>query len=216
MFTGLIEEIGVVRETRPGTLVVEASLVLTDLRPGDSISIDGICLTVIHRTDTRFSVNVQPETLRRTTAGTFGPGRRVNLERALQQSGRLGGHIVQGHVDGTGHLVSLRPDGDGLILRFEAPASLLRYVVTKGFIAVSGVSLTVVDVGDTWFTVALVQYTRDHIASLDTGAGTPVNLEVDVLAKYVERLLDGRRADSPPASGGGLTLNKLREAGFAP
>ncbi len=215
MFTGIVEEIGIVRETRPGTLVVGASTVLSDLRLGDSIAIDGICLTAIQRSNTAFTVNVQPETLRRTTAGRLTVGQRVNLERAVQPSGRLGGHIVQGHIDDTGRLTEVRPDGDGLIVRFEAPRPLLRYIVIKGFIAVSGVSLTVVDVGESWFTVALVAYTRANIALLDGGIGTTVNLEVDVLAKYVERLLQGGRSDHSATDAGGLTLDKLREAGFA-
>ncbi len=215
MFTGIVEEIGVVRETRPGTLVVAASVVLSDLRLGDSIAIDGICLTVIQRSSSTFTVNVQPETLRRTTAGQLPVGQRVNLERAVQPSGRLGGHIVQGHIDDTGRLAELRPDGDGLIARIEAPRNLMRYVVRKGFIAVSGVSLTVVDVSDAWFTVALVAYTRANIALLDRGIGTPVNLEVDVLAKYVERLLQAGRTENSATEAGGLTLEKLHEAGFA-
>jgi riboflavin synthase len=215
LFTGIVEEIGVVRETRPGTLVVAASVVLSDLRLGDSIAIDGICLTVIQRSSSTFTVNVQPETLRRTTAGQLPVGQRVNLERAVQPSGRLGGHIVQGHIDDTGRLAELRPDGDGLIARIEAPRNLMRYVVRKGFIAVSGVSLTVVDVSDAWFTVALVAYTRANIALLDRGIGTPVNLEVDVLAKYVERLLQAGRTENSATEAGGLTLEKLHEAGFA-
>jgi riboflavin synthase len=215
VFTGIVEEIGTVRETRPGTLAVEAKLVLSDLRLGDSVSIDGICLTVIQRTNTSFSVNVQPETLRRTTAGQLAVGQRVNLERAVQPQGRLGGHIVQGHIDDTGRISELRPDGDGLVVRVEAPRSLMRYIVTKGFIAVNGVSLTVVDVGESWFTVALVAYTRANIALLDRGVGTPVNLEVDVLAKYVERLLQGGRGEPAGDAAGGLTFDKLREAGFA-
>ena len=215
MFTGIIEEIGAIRETQPGTLVVTASTVMSDLRVGDSIAIDGICLTVVRRTDSTFAVNVQPETLRRTTAGGLTAGQRVNLERAVQPTGRLGGHIVQGHVDGTGRLIELRPDGDGLIVRFETPRPLLRYIVTKGFIAVNGISLTVVDVGDSWFTVALVLYTRENVALLDRGVGTPVNLEVDVLAKYVERLLLGDRSADSTSGPGGLTIEKLREAGFA-
>jgi riboflavin synthase len=215
VFTGIVEEIGIVREAHPGTLVVSASTVMSDLRLGDSIAIDGICLTVIHRANTTFAVNVQPETIRRTTAGSLTVGQRVNLERAVQPTGRLGGHIVQGHVDETGRLVELRPDGDGLVVRIDAPRPLLRYVVTKGFIAVNGVSLTVVDVGDSWFTVALVLYTRQNVALLDRGVGTPVNLEVDVLAKYVERLLLGDHSGEPAAGPGGLTFDKLREAGFA-
>jgi riboflavin synthase len=138
------------------------------------------------------------------------------LERALAANGRLGGHIVQGHVDGTGRIAELRPDGTGLIARFEASRELMRYIVTKGFIAVNGISLTVVEVGDGWFTVALVPYTREHVALLDGGTGARVNLEVDVLAKYVERLLFANARDGQAAPGEGtLTLDKLRLAGFS-
>jgi riboflavin synthase len=209
MFTGIVEEIGIVREARPGILGISADKVLEDLKLGDSIAVDGVCLTVVDRNDRTFTVNVQPETLRRSTLGNLKVGRRVNLERAMPVGGRFGGHIVQGHVDASGRIAELRPDGDGLIVRIEAPRSLMRYIVRKGFIAVSGISLTVVDVEDDWFTVALVRYTREHVALLDGGVGAAVNLEVDVLAKYVERLLEER------SEGTGLTLEKLRDAGFA-
>ncbi|HLH73947.1 MAG TPA: riboflavin synthase [Chloroflexota bacterium] len=209
MFTGIVEEIGTVERAWPGTLVVKARMVLSDLKLGDSIAVDGVCLTVVERTESTFTVNLQPETLRRTTLGNVGVGHRVNLERALPVNGRLGGHVVQGHVDATGQIVDVRSDGDSLIVRFAAPSSLMRYIVTKGFIAVSGTSLTVVDTGPNWFTVALVRFTRDHIAFLDGGIGAAVNLEVDVFAKYIEKLLMG---DDPAR---GVTLEKLRQTGFA-
>jgi len=207
VFTGIVEEIGIVRQARLGTLVVEGAMALADLKLGDSIAVDGVCLTVVERTERTFTANVQPETLRRSTLDSLKPGGRVNLERALPVDGRFGGHIVQGHVDGTGRIAELRPDGDGLIARFEAPRALMHYVVRKGFIAVNGISLTVVDAEDAWFSVALIKYTREHVALLDGGVGAAVNLEVDVLAKYVERLLAERD--------GGLTIEKLRDAGFA-
>ena len=209
MFTGIVEEIGIVSRTRPGTLVVGAALVMSDLKLGDSVAVDGVCLTVVERTDRTFTCNVQPETLRRSTLGGLRAGARLNLERAMPLNGRFGGHIVQGHVDATGRIAELRPDGEGLIARFEAPRSLMRYIVNKGFIAVNGTSLTVVDAEDAWFTVALVTYTRDHVAFLDGGVGSAVNLEVDVLAKYVEKLL-GARDDTD-----GLTLEMLQRSGFA-
>lgn len=211
VFTGIVEEIGTIREARPGTLVVQARQVMDDLKLGDSVAVDGTCLTVVERTDRTFTVTIQPETLRRTISGGYVAGRRVNLERALLATGRLGGHIVQGHVDGTGRLVELRPDGDGLLARFQAPGNLMRYIVSKGFIAVNGTSLTVVDVGGDWFTVALIRYTREHVAFLDGGVGAPVNLEVDILAKYVERLLEVRSSEADTS---GLTLEKLQQAGF--
>lgn len=218
MFTGIVEEVGTIRAVRPGTVTIEGRSVMADLKLGDSVAVDGVCLTVVERTDATFTVNVQPETLRRTNLGELGVSRRVNLERAVTPTTRLGGHIVQGHVDATGRLVESRPDGDGLIARFQAPTRLMRYIVEKGFIAVNGISLTVVSVGEDWFTVALVRYTREHVALLDRENGAAVNLEVDVLAKYVERLLQVRlpvQSDGPSDASGGLTLDRLREAGFA-
>jgi riboflavin synthase len=195
-------------------LEIAGDVVMADLHLGDSIAVDGTCLTVVERTDRTFTVGVQPETLRRTTLGELTVGQRVNLERALAANGRIGGHMVQGHVDGTGRIVELRPDGNGLIARFDAPPGLMRYIVTKGFIAVDGISLTVVDVGTSWFTVALISYTREHVALLDGGVGSRVNLEVDIVAKYVERLLFDRDPSSP-TKGDSLTLEKLQRAGFA-
>jgi riboflavin synthase len=186
---------------------------MADLKLGDSVAVDGVCLTVVARTESAFTVNVQPETLRRTNLGDLGIGHRVNLERAVTPTTRLGGHIVQGHIDSTGRVVGSRQDGDGLLVQFQAPERLMRYIVEKGFIAVNGISLTVVSVGGDWFTVALVRYTRDHVALLDRGVGSTVNLEVDVLAKYVERLLQVRSGGESVASGG-LTLERLRDAGF--
>ena len=209
MFTGIVEEVGTVEGARPGFLIIKGETVTGDLKLGDSIAVDGVCLTIVNQSETTFTVNLQPETLRRTTLGGLTVGQRVNLERALGVNGRLGGHIVQGHVDATGHIVEERPDGDGLIVRFQAPLPLMRYIVNKGFIAINGTSLTVVDTGADWFTVALIQYTRDHVAFLDGGVGSAVNLEVDILAKYVEKLLATDQRDH------GITLERLRQTGFA-
>lgn len=214
MFTGIVEEIGTVRQAQPGALTIAARTVLDDLKLGDSIAVDGVCLTVVAGTTRTFTVNVQPETLRRTTLGSLALGQRVNLERAVTPTTRLGGHIVQGHIDATGRLSARRPDGDGLIVQFQAPESLMRYIVSKGFIAVNGTSLTVVDVGDDWFTVALVRYTRENIALLDGAIGDAVNLEVDILAKYVERLLRARERGDGRDEKAELTLDTLRRAGF--
>ncbi len=208
MFTGIVEEVGTVVAASPTSLTVAARLVLEDLRLGDSIAVDGTCLTVTRRDDGRFTVGLQPETLRRTTLGQARPGQRVNLERALPANGRLGGHFVQGHVDATGRLVSVRPEGEARVLRFSAPREVTRYVVAKGFIAVDGVSLTVVEASPDGFTVSLVTYTQEHVALLDKRPGDLVNLEVDILAKYVERFVgEGGQA-------GGLTREYLAEHGF--
>ncbi|MBI2940607.1 MAG: riboflavin synthase [Chloroflexi bacterium] len=192
MFTGIVEEVGRVRAASPAGLTIDAERVLGDLRISDSISVDGVCLTVIERDERGFSIGLQPETLRRSTMGLLRPGQRVNLERAVSAGGRLGGHIVQGHVDATGTIRDYVPEGDSIVARFGAPRDLMPYIVRKGFIAVDGISLTVVDVGPDWFTVALVRYTQEHVGLLDKGPGDRVNLEVDILGKYVERLLAER------------------------
>lgn len=192
MFTGIVEEVGTLRAAAADRLEIQAQRTLGGLAVADSIAVNGACLTVIERLADGFAVNVVPETLRRTNLGDLRPGDSVNLERSMLADGRLGGHIVQGHVDGTGRLVDLTPEGNALIARIETPASILRYVVTKGFIAIDGTSLTVVDVDDAAFTVALIPYTVEHTATFRRGVGVRVNLEIDILAKYVERLMVDR------------------------
>ena len=196
MFTGLVEEMGVVRElvaADDGTrLRVGASRVLDGLGPGDSIAVDGACLTVTELVPDGFWVGLSPETRQRTNLGERRVGDPLNLERSLQVGGRLGGHYVQGHVDGVGRVVEKRPEGDSLRVRFEAPADLMRYVVVKGYICIDGVSLTVTERTGARFGVALVAYTRGSVALPDKPVGATVNLEVDVIAKYVETLLEAR------------------------
>ena len=157
----------------------------------DSISINGACLTVTSRDEDSFSVDVVPETLRRTNLGALRAGDPVDLERSLAVDGRFGGHVVQGHVDATGAIESVAQEGEALLLRFRAPPSIMRYVVEKGFIAVDGVSLTVVDCDDRSFRVTLIPFTRDNTILGSKAAGDAVNLEADIMAKYVERLLPG-------------------------
>lgn len=197
MFTGIVEELGTVRAiTSPdgdggdAVLAVHGPLVTSDARRGDSIAVDGVCLTVTGLTeDGAFTADVMPESLRRTALGGLVPGRRVNLERAVRADARLGGHVVQGHVDGVGVLVSRTPGPRWDELLFEAPAGLSRYVAEKGSVAVSGVSLTVTSVGAATFGVSLVPTTLAVTTLGRLVPGDRVNLEVDVLAKYVERLL---------------------------
>ena len=188
MFTGIVEEVGAVRAAGGGRLTVAASTVTEDLKVGGSISVNGACLTVTSLDETSFSVDVVPETLRRTNLGGLRAGDRVNLERPVPASGRLDGHVVQGHVDGTGVVESVEPEGPALLVRFAAPAEVMRYVVPKGFVAVDGTSLTVVDCDDSGFTVTVIPFTRDNTVLGARAVGDAVNLEVDVLAKYVERL----------------------------
>ena len=193
MFTGIVEEVGVVVAADRRSLTVAVSLVLDGLRLGDSIAVDGTCLTVTALTPTSFTVGTQPETIRRTTLGAARPGRRVNLERALPADGRLGGHFVQGHVDGTARLVETYRDGEAIGLRFTAETAITRYVVEKGFIAIDGVSLTVVEVASAGFAITLIPYTQLHVALLEKRPGDLVNVEVDIVAKYVEKLAGGVR-----------------------
>lgn len=188
MFSGIIEEVGRVASYDQETLVVEASAVLEDLRVSESIMIAGCCLTVIGRDDTSFSANTIPETVQRTSFGTLRAGDGVNLERSLKYGDRVGGHMVQGHVDGVGTVERVEPDGDSIRIWFNAPANIMRYVVEKGFIAVDGASLTVVGRSDAQFSIAVIPFTRDHTTLGERKPGDKVNLEADVVAKYVERL----------------------------
>ena len=194
MFTGIVEELGTVRaiDVREGgaRLEIAARTVLTDAELGSSIAVNGCCLTVVTLGEGAWSADAVTETLRRTTLGSLAPGDPVNLERPVRLADRLGGHIVQGHVDAVGTVRDRCPEGDGSArVVIEAPADVLRYMVHKGSITVDGVSLTVAEVGADWFAVAVIPHTL-AVTTLGVRApGDPVNLEVDVLAKYVERLL---------------------------
>jgi riboflavin synthase len=185
MFTGLVEEVGRVVEATPTRLGVEAPLVTRDAGLGDSIAVDGVCLTVVELDDAVFAADVMTETLRRTTLGRLGPGHPVNLERAMRADGRFGGHIVQGHVDGVAALAA-REGGD---LAFALPSGLSRYVAAKGSIALNGVSLTVVAVDGDLFTVSLIPATLASTTLGGLKVGETVNVELDIVAKYVERLV---------------------------
>lgn len=195
MFTGIIEEVGEVRALQGGQLVIAAATVLEGTKPGDSISVNGACLTVTDLSSETFTVTLMPETVRRTNLGLLQPGDSVNLERALSLSQRLGGHLLQGHVEGTAILRCLIPEGDAVLASYEAPSEIMRYVVPKGFVAVDGVSLTVVHHDTGCFTVSLVEYTQKHTNLTQKKPGEMVNLETDILARYVERFL-GEKANS--------------------
>jgi len=196
MFTGLVEEMGTVRELIRGGDGTRLSIAAVTTRPGlalgDSVAVDGTCLTVTDLDPEGFWVGLSPETLERTNLGERVAGDRVNLERSLQVGGRLGGHYVQGHVDGVGRVVDRRVDGDSLRVWFTAPAELMRYIVVKGYICLDGVSLTVTERDGQRFGVALVAYTQTMITMPSKPVGATVNIEVDVMAKYVESLLEGR------------------------
>ncbi|MFG1882965.1 riboflavin synthase [Micromonospora sp. NPDC049102] len=200
MFTGIVEELGeIVRVTATAgdsaLLAVRGPLVTSDARHGDSIAVNGVCLTVVDATDGVFTADVMGETLRRSALGALRPGDPVNLERAAALGSRLGGHLVQGHVDGVGELISREPAEQWETVRFRLPAGLSRYVVEKGSITIDGVSLTVAEVGTDEFAVGLIPTTLKLTTLGAKHVGDPVNLEVDVLAKYVERLLGARLAD---------------------
>ena len=192
MFTGIVEEVGVVRSAGQGRLAIAARIVMPTLEIGGSINVNGTCLTVTTLESGEFTVDVVPETLRRTNLGLLRPDSPVNLERPLRADGRLDGHIVQGHVDGTGTIGRISDDGEALMVRIDVPERLVRYVVEKGFIAVDGVSLTVVHCDEAGFSVTVIPHTRDHTIFGSRSAGDAVNIEIDILAKYVERLTAGR------------------------
>jgi riboflavin synthase len=187
LFTGLVAGKGVVRALNDGRLEVETELA-SELERGDSIAVNGVCLTAVERADGSFAANVMPETIRRTSLEPLAEGDEVNLELPLRAGDRLGGHVMQGHVDGTGTIESVTDEGSSRVVRIEAPAELLRYVVEKGSIAVDGVSLTVSGVDDQAFEVSLIPETLERTTLGAAAPGRPVNLEVDVLAKYVEKL----------------------------
>lgn len=206
MFTGIVEEIGRVVSASQGSLAIAAESVLGGMGEGDSMAVNGVCLTVTAFDDKSFSADVMPETLDKTNLGLLRPGDAVNLERPLAANGRLGGHFVQGHIDDKGRVSSVSRNGEALLLRFDTPPRLMPYIVEKGFIAVDGVSLTVVSRDTSSFQVSIVGYTRENTTLGNRGVGEVVNLEVDIIAKYVEQL-------TKPHSGG-ITIDFLQEHGF--
>jgi len=210
MFTGIVEEIGRVRQASVyggGQLAFEACKVVEGTKVGDSIAVNGVCLTVVSLENWGFSVNVMPETLRRTNLGGLHYDDQVNLERALVFGERLGGHLVSGHVDDIGEVIDITREENANIVRISPPARLMPYIADKGFIAVDGVSLTIVDLDDFSFTVSLVAYTMEHTTLGVKRRGDVVNLEVDILAKYIERLNERKRES--------LSYEFLNQYGFA-
>ena len=193
MFTGIVEELGEVVAVEPlqdaSRLTVRGPVVTSDAGHGDSIAVNGVCLTVVENADGAFTADVMHETLRRSSLGALTVGSPVNLERAVRVQDRLGGHVVQGHVDGTGAIASVTPDEHWTVVRVSLPDGLGRYVVEKGSITVDGVSLTVSALGDDWFEVSLIPTTLGLTTLGRKGPGDPVHLEVDIIAKHVEKLL---------------------------
>ncbi len=208
MFSGIVTEVGKIVSISTGRLVAGAGRILEGMEVGGSIAINGVCLTVtvFDSQAGNFTVDIMPETLLKTNIGKLKTGDRINLERPLRYNGEVGGHLVQGHVDTTGRVESIIPDGEALRMRFIAPAAVMRYIVEKGFIAIDGASLTVVEKDTTTFAVSIVSYTRNNTVLGSRRIGDIVNLEVDIIAKYVEQFSRYPGAD--------ITLNVLKDNGF--
>ena len=216
MFTGIIEEVGRIAEIKAAgkqrRLTVNCSKLARELKPGDSISVSGVCLTAVDMTKDSFIADLAQETWARTSFSRLKPGAMVNLELPMKADGRFGGHIVQGHVDGTGTIISLQPiaGGSDRRLTIQVPSELTRYIVAKGSLTIEGISLTVAAIDGIDVQIAIIPHTAEvtNLKSLKTG--DPVNLEVDVLAKYVEKMLAERQPDAASA----ITIEKLVQAGF--
>ena len=207
MFTGIIEEVGRLKNLRGGRIEISCAAVLADIKIGDSVNTNGICLTVVEFGEDFFAADVMPETLRKTSLGELNRGGLVNLERALKLGDRFGGHIVSGHIDGVGKILSIRAEGNALLIDVAAENFLLRQIASKGSVALDGISLTVVDVGAESFSVSMIPHTREVTNFKSKRVGSPVNIETDVLAKYVERLLNFNETPD-------LTKNFLEANGF--
>ena len=216
MFTGIIEEVGVIKNIKMGAksavITIQANTVMEDIHLGDSIAMNGVCLTVTSFDKNSYSVYVMHETLRRTNLGALKGGSRVNLERAMAADGRFGGHIVAGHVDGTGVITSMKQDDNAVWIDIETDASVLKYIVEKGSITIDGISLTVAQVDSRSFAVSVIPHTGMHTTLLEKKPGDSVNLETDMIGKYVEKLLGYQEQEQKPKSN--ITMEFLMENGF--
>ena len=216
MFTGIVEETGsvsrVISGGQSGEIKINASAVLEGTKLGDSIAVNGVCLTVTGLFDNGFTADVMPETLRRSNLGLLNSGEKVNLERAMAADGRFGGHIVSGHIDGTGTIVSMRNEGNAVWVRINADAEIISLIVEKGSITIDGISLTVANVGSDYFEVSIIPHTGSQTTLLGKKQGDKVNLENDIVGKYVKRLL----GNSGGNTGGkkDITMDFLAEHGF--
>lgn len=215
MFTGIIEELGRVKAIHStgetARITIHAPKIVSDVGLGDSIAVNGVCLTAVNFNQEEFTADVSAESLRRTTLGRLKSGSPVNLERPMQLNGRLGGHLVQGHVDGVAEYLGMNPEGDSYVLRFRPPASVARYVVEKGSITLNGISLTISRLTAKYLEVAIIPHTwkLTNLSTLVTGDF--VNVEVDIVAKYVERLLGRDEAGGPEPT---ITTEYLKEQGY--
>ncbi|MBC8102648.1 MAG: riboflavin synthase [Cytophagales bacterium] len=222
MFTGIIEAVGKIanieRQGESVRLTVAAGRIAEDVQIGDSVSINGVCLTVTSAHAPQVTFDAVYETMRKTSLGTLQIGDGVNLERSLPVNGRLGGHIVQGHVDGAGRIASIRPVGNSWFVYIDAAPELMRYIVTKGSVAIDGISLTVADSADRTFSLSIIPHTWDNTTLREKRAGDPVNIECDILGKYVEKMLGGYIAGGGEplrgASDRGVTMDLLSRSGY--
>ena len=206
MFTGIIEEIGIIRQKSSGSIVIGAKIIVSDLRCGDSVAVNGTCLTATKVDKDSFSADISPETLRLTNLQNLISGDKVNMERALKLESRLGGHLVTGHIDGTIRLIEKKNDAESLVLRFSTTDALSRYIIKKGSVCIDGVSLTVANIVENIFSVCIIPHTAHQTTLHLRQPGYLANLEVDIMGKYVERLIQPARQ--------GLTNNFLAEHGF--
>lgn len=215
MFTGLIEEVGQIKDIKKGEksskITVEANKVLQDVKLGDSISTNGVCLTVVEFSNNSFTVDVMPETILRSNLKYLSKGKKVNLERALRLGDRLGGHIVSGHIDGTGNIVDIKKDENATVITIKANSSIMKYIIEKGSIAVDGISLTVAYVDLDKFKVSIIPHTKDETTLMDMNIGETVNLECDMFGKYVERLSLFRTTESSESK---IDMSFLKDNGF--
>lgn len=221
MFTGLVESVGKItsieRQGEGSRITVSAGKIAEDVVMGESIAINGVCLTVTDIRPPQLSFDAVYETMRKTALGELQSGDNVNLERSLPVGGRLGGHIVQGHVDGTGRIASIRPVGNSWFVYIDASPELMRYIVTKGSVCLDGISLTVADSADRTFSVSIIPHTWENTTLRDKRAGDTINIECDILGKYVEKLLGGHLAGVDRVGserGGGVSMDLLARSGY--
>lgn len=218
MFTGIIEETGKLRSLQKGSdscvIAVSCQTVLEGTKVGDSIAVNGICLTVTNLLSDSFTADVMNETLNRSSLGNTRPGECLNLERAMAADGRFGGHIVSGHIDGTGVIREIRKDANAVWYVIETEPDILRYIVEKGSIAIDGISLTVAKLDNTSFQVSVIPHTRAVTALTERTVGSVVNLENDIIGKYVEKLIKPYQPNDTAATSGGITMEFLAQNGF--
>ncbi len=216
MFTGIIEETGEIISNQKGAksavLTIKGDLIFSDLKLGDSVAVNGVCLTVADLTNHQFKADVMNETLSRSNLGMLQTGSKVNLERAMRADGRFGGHIVSGHIDGTGRITGIRKDDNAVWITISAPENILRYIIEKGSVAIDGISLTVAKISDNDFSVSVIPHTGKSTTLLSKNLGSTVNLENDIIGKYTEKLLKIR--DEKNTHENGITYEFLMKNGF--